>query len=182
MSRIGNQPIEIPAQVSFEKKADQLLVRGPKGLVMVVIPESIAVDTQNNPVKISVTKNDTYTKSLHGLLRSLINNAVIGVTKGWEKRVELVGVGYRATGGSSEVTLNVGFSHPVVVKAPKDITFAISDNTKITISGIDRKVVGEMAATLRAVKPPEPYKGKGIRYAGEIVRKKAGKAVKAATA
>lgn len=179
MSRIGKMPITIPIGVTIEKKEGEVVVKGARGSLTLPIDRRFLVDMKDNQVMVTAPKNSGEVKHLHGLIRSLIANAVIGVVKGWEKSVELIGVGYRAQGGGSEVTLTVGFSHPVKITASKDTLIAITDNTKITISGIDKKEVGETAAMIRAVKPPEPYKGKGIRYRGEVVRKKAGKAVKA---
>lgn len=180
MSRIGNQSIEIPEGVTVTLASETLTVKGAKGTLSVDIPKALKLVTENKMVKISTTDESKDVKSLHGLVRSLVQNAVVGVTKGWEKNLELVGVGYRAAGGGKEITLSVGFSHPVKISAPSDISFTIKDNTKLTVSGTDKKKVGEIAAMIRRVKPPEPYKGKGIRYAGEVIRKKAGKAVKAA--
>lgn len=178
MSRIGKMPIEIPAGVTFTGQTGEVTVVGPKGQLTITLPDSFAIETKDNLVEVRITKTGVH-PSRHGLLRAVMANAFIGVSRGWEKAVELVGVGYRVQGGDKEVTLSVGFSHPVKVNAPEGISFQIVDNTKITVSGIDKKLVGEIAAKLRAIKPPEPYKGKGIRYLGEIVRKKAGKAVKA---
>lgn len=182
MSRIGVVPITIPETVTINQKGDLVTVKGPKGIVTVSVPESIEVSIAGSVVQVKPKHADALVKNLHGLLRTLIQNAVSGTVTGWEKSVELVGVGYRASGGGRELNLTVGFSHPVKVTAPETITFTITDNTKITVRGVDKKLVGEIAAKLRAVRPPEPYKGKGIRYQGEVIRKKAGKAVKAAGA
>lgn len=182
MSRIGNVPVSIVKGVTVEKHDGEVVVRGPKGELRLTIPPEITCTVEGENVKVAAVSDDTYVKGLHGLMRTLINNAIIGVTTGWEKTVELVGVGYRVSGGGQKITLNVGFSHPVDVTAQTHITFTIKDNTKITISGFDKKLVGETAAKLRSIRPPEPYKGKGIRYLGEVVRKKAGKAVKTTTA
>jgi large subunit ribosomal protein L6 len=182
MSRIGLKPIELPAQVTLDKQGNLVLVKGPKGTVSVMLPEEIGIKVTGARLDVIVVLTRKNTKSLHGLVRSLLSNAVIGVTTGWQRSLELVGVGYRAVGGGSELTLSVGFSHPVKVTAPKEITFTVKESTKVLIEGIDKKLVGETAAQLRAIRPPEPYKGKGIRYTGEVVRKKAGKAVKAAAA
>lgn len=179
MSRIGTMPITIPAGVIITQSDHALVVKGPKGTLTLPVDPQFKITISD---QVTIETDDTSMKARHGLLRSLLYNAVVGVSELWQRKVELVGVGFRAAGGGSEVTLNVGFSHPVKVTAPQDITFTVSDNTKITVSGVDKKQVGEMAAKLRAVRPPEPYKGKGIRFAGEVVRKKAGKAVKAAGA
>ncbi|MBI4058400.1 50S ribosomal protein L6 [Candidatus Gottesmanbacteria bacterium] len=179
MSRIGKMPIELPSRVTLEQRGTEVVLKGPKGELTVSVPQSFEISKKDNSVILKVSDLQLGQSSRHGLYRSLLYNAVIGVTKGWQKTVELVGVGYRAQGGGSEVTMNVGFSHPVKYAAPPNITFKITDGTKITIEGMDKKVVGEVAAAIRAIKPPEPYKGKGIRYEGEVIRKKAGKTVKA---
>ncbi len=179
MSRVGKMSIKLPVGVTITVDKEAVTVSGPKGQLTLKISDHFQVAQDKDMVTVLVTKPDQKTNQQHGLTRSLINNAILGVTQGWEKTVELVGVGYRATGGGSEVVLTVGFTHPVKVIAPPDTSFTIIENTKIKITGIDKKVVGEVAAKLRNVKPPEPYKGKGIRYLGEVIRKKAGKAVKA---
>lgn len=179
MSRIGKMSITIPDNVTVSVQADQIVVKGPKGELQLNLPPGFELDNQAKIVRVVASKEGLYEPNIHGLFRSLLNNAIIGVTQGWEKTVELVGVGYRATGGGQELNLTVGFSHPVKMMAPAGVGFTLGKTT-ITISGIDKKQVGEIAAKVRAVRPPEPYKGKGIRYSGEIVRKKAGKAVKTA--
>lgn len=181
MSRVGNNPIQIPAGVEVLVTGTQINVKGSKGVLSMQIYPQVKVEILENQVKVARIKEDKLSKSLHGLTRALINNMVLGVSEGWSKNLEMVGVGFRAQGGGDTLTLNVGFSHPVVIKAPEGVNFAVSDNTKITVSGIDRIVVGQIAANIRAVKPPEVYKGKGIRYVGEYVRRKAGKAAKATT-
>lgn len=155
------------------------MVNGPKGKLELEILPEVNVEVTEGQVVVKRKRDDKFSKSAHGLTRALINNMVKGVSDGWTRNLEMVGVGYRAQGGGDTLTLNVGFSHPVVVKAPEGITFAVSDNTKISVSGIDKTLVGQIAANLRAVKPPEVYKGKGIRYVGEYVRRKPGKAGKA---
>ncbi|HCS78726.1 TPA: 50S ribosomal protein L6 [Patescibacteria group bacterium] len=181
MSRIGKQPVELPAGVTVTQQGVTLMVRGAKGTVSVVVPQAVAVKIADSSVQFEVSSQEKDIKSLHGLVRSLVKNAVLGVSKGWEKQLELVGVGYRVAGGGNEITLTVGFSHPVKFTAPQGVTFTLKDN-KILVSGIDKKIVGEVAAQVRHIRPPEPYKGKGIRYVNEVVRRKAGKAVKAAGA
>lgn len=179
MSRIGQLPINIPKEVSFTEKSGKIVVTGPRGELVLEVPKYLNINQKETGViKVELKQSGEY-KNLYGLFRSLLNNAVIGVSQGWSKSLEMVGVGYRAQTSGEEVTLNIGFSHPVIIKAPPGVTFQVTDNTSIKISGIDKKIVGEIAAKIRSVKPPEPYKGKGIRYLGEIVRKKAGKAVKA---
>lgn len=180
MSRIGKTLIIIPKEVTLKQEGDVIEVKGPKGTLKVVMPAYLQLAITPTQVEVKIKEgNELY--NIHGLFRSILFNMIVGVTQGWQKTVELIGVGYRATGGGNEVTLQVGFTHPVKIAAPKDVSFQIVD-TRIIISGIDKIVVGETAARIRAVRPPEPYKGKGIRYLGEIVRKKAGKAVKAAGA
>ncbi|RJR16068.1 50S ribosomal protein L6 [Candidatus Microgenomates bacterium] len=182
MSRIGKSPISIPAGVTVEKTDSKVLVKGPKGTLTVEVPKELKVAIKDTILTVEVMQSEQNVANKHGLVRSLIYNAVYGVTKGWEKKLELIGVGYRAQGSGRELNLTVGFSHPVKFTADEGISFTVSDNTKITVSGIDKKTVGEVAASVRKVRPPEPYKGKGIRYQDEVVRKKAGKAVKAASA
>src|SRR3989344_6170588 len=167
MSRIGNAPIDIPTGVEVNIEGSDLTVKGSKGVLRLELTRAVKVSIEENKVLVSRKKEDKQSKSLHGLTRSLINNMVIGVTTGWTKNLEMVGVGYRAQGGGDTVTLNVGYSHPVVVKAPEGITFVVAENTKISVSGIDKTLVGQISANIRKVRPPEVYKGKGIRYAGE---------------
>ncbi len=178
MSRIGNAPIQIPHRVTVEVLPQKVIVKGPLGeLSMEYLPQ-VKVEILGNQLLVKRKNEDKFSKSLHGLTRSLINNMVIGVEKGWEKQLELVGVGYRAQVIGDKLSLSVGYSHPIEVEMLGGIKFNVSDNTKITISGIDKIKVGQMAAKIRGIRPPEPYKGKGIRYAGEYVRRKAGKAGK----
>lgn len=181
MSRIGNNPIIIPAGVEINTEGSLVKVKGPKGALSMELNPAVKIDIEGGKIKVSAKKGYEKGPALHGLTRSLISNMVAGVTTGWTKDLEMVGVGYRAQGGGETLTLNVGFSHPVTIKAPEGITFAVLDNTKIKVSGTDKILVGQIAANIRGVKPPEVYQGKGIRYAGEYVRKKAGKAGKAAT-
>lgn len=179
MSRIGNAVITVPSGVNVVVEGHKVSVSGPKGNLAEVTRPEVSVQVNDGVVTVKRQSDDRLSRSVHGLTRSLINNMVLGVSKGWTKDLEMVGVGYRAQGAGDTITLSVGFSHPVVVKAPSGITFAVAENTKISISGIDRQLVGQVAANVRGVKPPEPYKGKGIRYVGEYVRRKAGKAGKA---
>lgn len=179
MSRIGNNPITIPSGTEVQVEGHKLTTKGPKGTLELILRPEVKVEVTDGVVTVKRKKEDSLSRSLHGLTRALINNMVTGVTSGWTKNLEMVGVGYRVQGGGDLLTLNVGFSHPVTVKAPEGVSFAVTDNTKIAVSGIDRTLVGQIAANIRAVKPPEVYKGKGIRYAGEYVRRKAGKAGKA---
>lgn len=178
MSRIGNAPILIPANITVEINGQEVSVKGPLGELSMEYLPKIKVEVAGNQIIVKRIKEDKFSKSLHGLTRSLINNMVLGVEKGWEKKLELVGVGYRTQINGNKLVLNVGFSHPVEVEMPENIKFVVTDNTKIAISGIDKIKVGQIAAKIRDVRPPEPYKGKGIRYEGEYIRRKAGKAGK----
>lgn len=181
MSRVGQNPVVIPEGVNIELQGKHVIVNGPKGKLEMDLLSEVKVEIAEGKLTVSRKREDKFSKSAHGLTRALINNMVLGVTEGWKKDLEMVGVGYRVQGGGDTLTLNVGFSHPVAIKAPEGISFAVSDNTKISVSGIDKTLVGQIAANIRAVKPPEVYKGKGIRMVGEYVRRKAGKAAKAAT-
>lgn len=178
MSRIGNLPIQIPNGVTVEKIGGLLVANGPKGNLTVSLNPDIKVEVTEGLITVTRKNESKKVKSLHGLIRSLIANNIEGVNNGWAKTVELVGVGFRVAGSSEKVTLNIGFSHPVEVVAPEGITFEIKDNNKITISGIDKYLVGQVAANIKAVRKPDAYKGKGIRYQGEYIRKKPGKAGK----
>lgn len=181
MSRIGNAVIILPPGVEVTVEHTEVKVKGPKGELTQELRPEVNVAVTDGKVNVTRKNDERLSRSLHGLTRSLINNMVTGVDKGWTRNLEMVGVGYRAQGGADNITLAVGFSHPVEVKAPDGITFGILENTKISVSGIDKHLVGQVAANIRAIKPPEPYKGKGIRFAGEYVRRKAGKAGKATT-
>lgn len=189
MSRIGSAPIDIPAGVTITIDGGMVSVNGPKGTLEMPFRNEVTIEQVENEAKplvgshnqiiVKRKKEDKVSKSLHGLYRSNLFNMVKGVTDGWTKNLEMVGVGYRVQGGGDTLTLSVGFSHQVTVKAPEGISFTASDNTKISVTGIDKILVGQVAANIRDVKPPEVYKGKGIRYAGEVVRRKPGKAGKA---
>ncbi len=180
MSRIGNNPIVLPQGVEVTLSDDMVAVKGPKGALEMPLHKSIKVEQEDGKLIIKRKRGNQEGRSMHGLMRTLVNNMVVGVTTGWTKNLEMVGVGYRAQGGGNALILNVGYSHPVKMEAPEGITFAVAENTKLSVTGIDKALVGQIAANIRAVKPPEVYKGKGIRYVGEYVRKKAGKAGKAA--
>jgi len=181
MSRIGNNPIVIPTGVEILTQGSELTIKGSKGTLNMELNPAVKMEVVENQILVKAKKGAEKARAMHGLTRSLISNMVVGVSAGWDKNLEMVGVGYRAQGGGESVTLNVGYSHPVVVKAPEGITFVVADNTKIKVSGINKILVGQIAANIRKVRPPEVYQGKGIRYQGEYVRKKAGKAGKAAT-
>jgi len=179
MSRIGKTPIEITSGVEVVVTADSVEVKGPKGTLEQSIPEGIEVQKEDETIIVKRDNDLRETKALHGLVRSLINNMVQGVTEGYQKQLELVGVGYRAQSkGSNVLELQLGFSHPVKYSAPEGITLEVPSQTEINISGIDKQVVGQVAADIRALKKPEPYKGKGIRYVGEHIIRKAGKTAK----
>lgn len=182
MSRIGSAPIQIPNGVEVLVTGQSLVVKGPKGELNLSFRPEVKVEVLEGQVVVKRKNDEKLSKSLHGLTRALINNMVKGVSEGWSKNLEMVGVGYRAQGGGDNLTLNIGFSHPVDIKAPTGIALSVTESTKISVSGIDRELVGQIAANIRAVKPPEVYKGKGIRYVGEYVRKKPGKAGKAVVA
>lgn len=182
MSRIGNNPILIPSGVEVLIDGTLVTVKGSKGTLTMELNPAVKFEIVDGVGKVSAKRGYEKGAAMHGLTRSLINNMVVGVSTGWTKDLEMVGVGYRAQGGGDTLTLNVGYSHPVTMKAPEGITFAVAENTKLKVSGIDKILVGQIAANIRAVRPPEVYQGKGIRYSGEYVRKKAGKAGKAAGA
>ncbi len=175
MSRIGNQPITVPNGVSVDIEPGSVTVKGPRGELSRSVPNRINVRRENGTVLVERRSDQGPDRSLHGLTRSLINNMVLGVTQGFNRRLEINGVGYRASVAGGNLTLQVGFSHPVLYPAPPGIEFAVQGNA-ITVSGADKELVGEVAARIRRVRPPEPYKGKGIKYAEEVVRRKAGKA------
>ncbi|MCG0238191.1 MAG: 50S ribosomal protein L6 [Firmicutes bacterium] len=179
MSRVGKQPIPIPAGVTVTVEENNLVrVKGPKGELTRQIHRDMIVKVENNVVRVERPSDERMHKALHGLTRTLIANMVQGVTQGYEKALEIVGTGYRATKSGNKLTLSLGFSHPVEVQPPPGITFEVPNPTNIIVKGIDKELVGQVAANIRALKPPEPYLGKGIRYAGERVRRKAGKAGK----
>ncbi len=182
MSRIGKKPVKIPSGVTVKTEDHKLLANGPKGELSLNIQPEIKVTVNGPEILVDRVAETPKAKSLHGLVRTLIENMLMGVSTGWNKGLELVGVGYRAEVSGQNLVLNVGFSHQVKFPAPAGITFEVADNTKINVKGIDKQLVGETAAQIRRVRPPEPYKGKGIRYIGEVVRRKAGKAAKAAGA
>jgi large subunit ribosomal protein L6 len=176
MSRIGRMPIDVPAGVTVSIDGQDVLVKGPKGELSLTVAEPIQVALEENQIVVSRPNDERLAKSLHGLTRTLINNNVVGVTQGYEKKLEVVGTGYRVAAKGQSLELSLGFSHSVTVDPPAGITFAVEGNDKITVSGIDKQAVGETAANIRKLRKPEPYKGKGVRYAGEQVRRKAGKA------
>lgn len=177
MSRIGKLPIEIPNGVTIEIKDNIVTVKGPKGELSEQIHERIIVEQKDNQIIVTRINDEKFSRSLHGLSRNLINNMVIGVTEGFKKELEIIGVGYKAQAQGNKVTLNLGYSHPIEYTAPEGITFEQDKNRKniLIVSGISKQVVGEAAAKVRSYRKPEPYKGKGIKYVGEYIARKAGK-------
>jgi large subunit ribosomal protein L6 len=175
MSRIGKQPIELPSGVNVAISPGRVQVNGPLGELSQNVPARMQIDQDDGTLVVKRPTERGDDRALHGLTRSLVANMVEGVTKGFEKRLELQGVGYRVTLRGTDLELNVGFSHPVVIKPPRGISFEVPDATTVLVKGIDKQQVGEIAAQVRKVRPPEPYKGKGIRYEGEYVRRKVGK-------
>jgi large subunit ribosomal protein L6 len=180
MSRIGVKPIPVPKGVDVQLDADNSVrVKGPKGELSQVFTTRLSIVRDEDVIRVERPNDQREVKALHGLTRSLLNNMVVGVTDGYTKNLEIIGVGYRAALDGKNLVLNVGYSHPVRMVAPEGITYAVEGNNRVSVSGINKQVVGEEAARIRGTRPPEPYKGKGIRYAGEFVRRKAGKAGKA---
>ena len=176
MSRIGRHPIVIPAGVTVTVSEDnKVVVKGPKGQLEQAVNPSIKVEIKDGHVHVTRPNDEKQNRAFHGLYRALIANMVTGVTTGFKKTLNMVGTGYRAEAKGNTLTINVGYSHPVVMEAPANISFATPNQTTIEVSGIDRQQVGSIAADIRAVRPPEPYKGKGIKYETEVVRRKEGK-------
>jgi len=178
MSKIGKKPISIVPGVTVTIANGQVTIAGPKATMAFPMQVGIAVEVIDGNIVVSQKNTEGNAAAAFGLTRSILANMVQGVTSGFEKKLELSGVGYRAAGAGSDLTLSVGFSHPVKIKAPEGITFAVSENI-ITVAGADKMLVGDVAAKIRSVRPPEPYKGKGIKYVGERIRRKVGKAAKA---
>ena len=179
MSRIGRSPIPVPSGVEVTLGTGTVTVKGPQGTLSRTLPEPITVRQDDGQLVVERPDDERHNRALHGLVRSLVNNMVVGVTEGFRKELEIVGVGYRATAqGPNRIELALGFSHPVNVDAPDGISFEVPAPTRIAIVGIDKEAVGQVAADIRAIRKPEPYKGKGVRYLGEYVQRKAGKAAK----
>jgi large subunit ribosomal protein L6 len=178
MSRIGRLPIDIPSGVDVTIDGSAVTVKGPKGTLSHVIPAPLTAAVEDGKVVVSRPDDERRSKSLHGLTRTLIANQITGVTAGYSKGLEVVGTGYRVQARGANIEFALGFSHPVLVEPPAGITFTVEGNNKLTVSGIDKQAVGETAANIRKIRKPEPYKGKGVRYAGENVRRKAGKSGK----
>lgn len=179
MSRIGKQPITIPTGVEILMDGRNIKVTGPKGQLDFEYHQNVAVTKNDTILNVQRLSNDKLSRALHGLTRNLIANMIIGVTQGFQKQLELKGVGYRANLEGPKLILNVGYTQPVPITPPAGIEFKVDKNTLITVTGINKQVVGQISAEIRKVRPPEPYKGKGIKYIDEIVRRKAGKATKA---
>ena len=175
MSRIGKKPIELPAGVNVALSPGRVQVNGPLGELTQHVPARIQIEKQDEQLLVTRPTERGEDRALHGLTRTLVANMVEGVTKGFEKRLEIQGVGYRATLRGTDLELSVGYSHPVLMKAPQGIAFDVPVPTQVVVKGIDKQQVGQVAAEIRRVRPPEPYKGKGIRYEGEYVRRKVGK-------
>lgn len=178
MSRIGRLPISIPSGVEIKIDGQDVAVKGPKGELKLTVATPIAVAIEDGQVLVTRPDDERNSRSLHGLTRTLIANQIVGVTDGYSKGLEVVGTGYRVQAKGNSVEFALGFSHPITVDPPAGITFTVEGNNKLTVSGIDKQAVGEVAANIRKLRKPEPYKGKGVRYAGEVVRRKAGKSGK----
>ena len=178
MSRIGKQPIKIPEGVNINIDSDQVVVSGPKGEIKHNLPKAVFVKKKKDYLEVSTKDRSKQGKANFGTTRALLANIVLGVTNGWTKQLELVGTGYRSETDGKTLTLTVGFSHPVKIEETEGISYKVEKNV-ITVEGIDKQLVGHLAAKIRSVRPPEPYKGKGIKYIDEVVRRKAGKAAKA---
>ena len=179
MSRIGRSPIPVPSGVDVTIAGDTVTVKGPQGTLSRSIPEPITLRQEEGTLLVERPNDERQSRALHGLVRSLVNNMVVGVSAGFTKELEIVGVGYRAQAqGTEKIEISVGFSHTVHVQAPAGVTFEVPQPTRIIVRGFDKQLVGQVAADIRKLRKPEPYKGKGIRYAGERVQRKAGKSAK----
>ena len=179
MSRIGRKPIVIPAGVEVKIEGNTVTVKGPKGTLTQEVSSSMQLSLEGNVLTVARPSDDREYRSLHGLTRTLINNMVVGVSEGFKKELEIAGVGYRAAKEGNVLVLNLGYSNPVRVADTEDITPEVPNNTKIVVNGIDKQKVGQFAAEIRGIRPPEPYKGKGVHYVGEFIIRKEGKAGKA---
>jgi len=178
MSRIGRLPIDVPAGVDITIDGSAVTVKGPKGELKLVVASPIEVKLEDGQVLVTRPDDERASRSLHGLTRTLISNQIVGVTTGYTKGLEVVGTGYRVAAKGESLEFALGFSHSITVDPPAGISFTVEGNTKVTVNGIDKQAVGEVAANIRKLRKPEPYKGKGVRYAGEVVRRKAGKSGK----
>ncbi len=180
MSRIGKRPVPLPKGVTAQVDGHRITVKGPKGEISRTMHDALSLTVEDGNVVVKRPSDESFHKALHGLTRTLVANMVEGVTKGYQKALEIQGVGYKAEPKGQEIQLLVGYSHPVRYKPPQGIKIVIENNTLVKIEGVDKELVGQVAAEIRSVRPPEPYKGKGIRYQGEQVRRKAGKTAQAA--
>jgi large subunit ribosomal protein L6 len=178
MSRIGKIPVTIPDKITVTITSTTIIITGPKGQLSRMLPTCIRVTQEDNSIKVTPADNAMKSQQIHGLYRKLIANMILGVTEGFKKKLTLQGVGYRSQVQGKNLILSVGFSHQVEIPSPEGILITVEANTNVTVSGIDKELVGQVAANIRSVRPPEPYKGKGIRYVGEYVRQKVGKAGK----
>lgn len=178
MSRIGNKPIDVPAGTKVEIKENEVTVSGPKGTLTRTIRNEVSLSLEDNKLSVNRGGDDKIHRSLHGLTRTLVSNMIEGVSKGFTKSLDLVGVGYRCQLQGKKLVIQVGYSHPVEIESPEGIEFAVEGVNKIHVKGIDKQLVGDVASKIRAVRKPEPYKGKGIKYSTEVVRRKAGKSGK----
>ena len=176
MSRIGKLPVTVPAGVTVTQNGNRMTVKGPRGELSRSLPEAITVTLENGTLTVTRPSDDPQHKALHGLTRTLVANMVEGVTKGFQKTLEIVGVGYKAENRPFGLQMSLGFSHPVEVRAPAGVKLNAANPTTVVIDGADKEIVGQIAAEIRALRPPKPYKGKGVKYQGETVRRKAGKA------
>ena len=176
MSRIGKNPIVVPKGVEITTTGGQISVKGPLGVIARPLDPNVAIEREGENLQCKVLGNSRHAKAMFGTVRALVSNMVVGVTKGWDRKLQLVGVGYRAQAQGDKLNLTLGFSHPVVHQMPKGVKVATPTQTEILLTGVDKQQVGQVAADIRRRRPPEPYKGKGIRYQGEQVRRKAGKA------
>jgi large subunit ribosomal protein L6 len=177
MSRVGLKPISLPEKVKLERKGSDVMVEGPKGKLQMSLPKGVSLEESDGEVTVTRATEERKNRAIHGTSRSLVNNMVIGVSEGFSKNLEIQGVGLRAALKVSDLDLSLGKSHPILHPIPEGLTVTVTDNTKIKVEGIDKQMVGQFAAEVRRFYPAEPYKGKGVRYAGEYVRRKAGKSV-----
>ena len=182
MSRIGRKPVPILAGVKVEKRQHDVVVKGPKGELSATVHPAIGFEVKDNHILVSRSSDSKENRALHGLWRALMNNMILGVTGGYTKKLELVGVGYRAEMKGKKLQLQLGFSHPILFAPPDGVKIEAPTQTNIVVSGIDKQLVGQVAAKIRSFRPPEPYKGKGVKYEGEYIRRKAGKAAAASGA
>nr|BCG67734.1 ribosomal protein L6 [Haptophyceae sp. NIES-3900] len=178
MSRIGKKEIAVPKNVKVKVTGQQIDVEGPKGKLSRIFPDEINISFENELFKLTKTEESISARQRYGLSRTLLSNMIIGVSEGFERHLDIKGVGYRSQVDGKNLVLNVGYSHPIIIEPPSDISFSVEKNTAVTVKGIDKEIVGLIASKIRSTRPPEPYKGKGVQYRGEKIRRKAGKAGK----